>query len=94
MNYLRRVINIPEKLQSFVTGFFIYLMVQAEIWFFSVTGIDATGVFKPLGIALAVILAFLVKAFLEKIIPERFHSLVNTILVWLASFVAANAFFK
>lgn len=94
MSFIRRVINIPDKLKTFVFGVILYGCVQFELWLESVTGISFDGIFQPLAAIFATILAFLVKAFLEKVIPERFHGLVNNILVWLGGFLAADFFYE
>lgn len=94
MNFIQRVITIPEKLTTLATAGILYLIVQFEIWFAGITGIDFAGVFQPLAVILAAILTMLLKVLLEKVIPESWHPLVNSFLAWLASIVAANFLFQ
>jgi len=91
MNVLKRAIEIPEQLQSIVVASILWLMVQLETWIEAVTGWNFDNVFQEFGSVLAVVLTVLVKIALENLIPERYHSIVNNILVWLAGFLLASA---
>ena len=91
MNFFRRFIDIPEKLQTALLGALLFLMVQLELWLSSVLGIDLTGVFTPIAAVVAMALTIFAKMLLERFVPESQHPTVNAFLVWLAGFFAARA---
>jgi len=90
MNFLQRVIVIPEKLTAWAAAGILALMVQVAVWLTNLTGIDFSGIsFAAFATALAVILTMILKAVFEALIPESWHNTVNTFLEWLANAFAA-----
>ena len=94
MNFLQRVIVIPEKLQALAAAGILYLVVQLEILVGTWLSVDLTGVFQPIAVVLAAIFTMLAKLALEKLVPENWHTFVNSFLAWLASVVLANFLFQ
>ena len=90
MNFLHRVIVIPEKLTALAAAGLVFLIVKFELWLVAVTGIDFSGVLVPLAVGLAAVLAMVVKVVLEKVVPENWHEYVNSFLAWLATVVIAS----
>ena len=90
MNFLQRVIVIPEKLTAWAAAGILALMIQLSVWLTTVTGIDFTTIsFAAFATALSVILTMVVKAIFERFVPESWHTAINSFLEWLASaFVA------
>ena len=94
MNFLQRVIEIPEKLQTALLAALVGLAVQLEVWLGPLLGVDLTEKFQVVAAAVAVVLGFLAKAALEKYVPEKLHPIVNSVLVWLAGFFGALALLR
>jgi|SRR3972149_10347579 len=96
-NFLSRVIVIPEKLSTALYAALLVFAVQAEVWFAALVeqylqiSVDFSGVVAPLAAVVALILVALVKRLLEWAVPEQYHEIVNSFLVWLAGFFAAKA---
>ena len=89
--FVARVIEVPKELNSLVvvaiTGFFVYLEAQA----FALLGVDFHGLIVAVGVALAAVLTFGVKALLEEKIPESLHGVVNALLAFLALILGGGA---
>ena len=95
MNFLKRVIVIPEKLTAWAAAGLLLVMVQGLVWLSGVTGIDLTGLpVEGLAVAVATILAMVIKAVLEAYVPENWHTAINSFLEWLATLVVANFLFQ
>lgn len=95
MNFVQKVIVIPEKLTTLAATGILYLVVQFLIWFSNVTGIDFTTIGgEVIAAAIAGVLTMVVKLVLEKVVPERFHIYVNSFLAWLASIVGAHFLYQ
>ena len=96
-NFLERVIVIPEKLQSALHAALLVIAVQGEVWLADLVSkylgvqIDFTGVVTPIAAVLALLVVALLKRFLESVVPEQWHEVVNSFLVWLAGFLGAMA---
>lgn len=89
-----RVINVPKELQTALVAALLVLAVQLENLLEAATGWDFGGVFQPLPAVIAVVLAAVLKVVLENVIPEKYHNVVNQILIWIAGFFAAQALLK
>lgn len=96
-SFLERIIVIPDKLQTALYAALLVIAVQVEVWLAALVSqylginIDFGGVVTPLAAVLALIVVSLLKKFLESVIPEQYHPLVNSFLVWLAGFFGAMA---
>lgn len=97
---LYRVIVIPQELQSALYGALLVFAVQAELWladlvskYLGVT-VDFTGGLAIWAAILAVLLTALAKKGLEAVVPEKYHAIVNSFLVWLGGFFAAGALLR
>ena len=91
MNFLYRVIAIPEKLTAFAAAGFLWLMVQAVNWFSNLINVDLSSLpLQGLAVAIAVIFAQFLKAVMEAYIPENWHTGINTFLEWLTSVVVGT----
>ena len=94
-NFLNRVIVIPEKLQSALYGALLYYAVLAEVGLAALAEkylgivVDFSGVVAPLAAVLALVVVALAKRGLEALVPEKYHELVNSFLVWVAGFFGA-----
>lgn len=99
-NFLARVIVIPEKLHSVLYASLLVIAVQAEVWLADLVSkylgvqIDFTGVVTPIAAVLALLVVSLLKKFLEAVVPEQWHEIVNSFLVWLAGFFGALALLR
>jgi predicted membrane chloride channel (bestrophin family) len=93
-SFFQRVIEIPAQLQTALLAALIGLAVQLEVWLGPLVGVDLTEKFQVIAAAAAVLIGFLAKAALEKYVPEKLHPIVNSVLVWLASFFGALALLK
>lgn len=95
--FLARVIVIPDKLSSVLYASLLLIAVQAEVWLAELANkylgvqIDFTGVVAPLAAVVALLVVTLLKMFLERVVPEQWHPVVNSFLVWLAGFFGALA---
>lgn len=89
--FMRRVIVIPDKLQSMLLASLIFLAVQGEVALGNYFGVDFNGILKPIAAAVALAVGFIGKVVLEHYIPEAWHPVVNTILVVIAGFFGAHA---
>jgi len=95
MNFLQRVIVIPEKLTAWAAAGILALCVQLAVWLSSLTGFDFTAIsFTAFATAVAVILTMIVKAIFEAVVPENWHTAVNTFLEWLANVLIAQFIIK
>lgn len=98
--FLARVIVIPEKLHTALYASLLVIAVQAEVWLADLVykylgvQIDFTGVVVPLAAVLALLVVALLKRFLEAVVPEQWHPIVNSFLVWLAGFLGAVALLR
>lgn len=95
MNFLQRIIVIPEKLTAWAAAGILALMIQLSVWLTTVTGIDFTTIsFVAFATALAVVLTMVVKAIFERFVPEAWHTAINSFLEWLATVLVANFFIQ
>lgn len=89
------MIVIPDKLTAWAAAGILYLVVQFLLWLSTVTGIDFTGFDgTALAVAIATLLAMVIKALLEKFVPEAWHVYINSFLEWLSTIVVAGFLFK
>jgi len=95
MNFVQRVIVIPEKLTAWAAAGILALMIQLSVWLTNLTGIDFTTIsFVAFATAVATILTMVVKAIFEKFVPETWHTAINSFLEWLATVLVANFFIQ
>src|SRR5512147_288262 len=96
-NFLARVIVIPDKLNTALYAALLVIAVQAEIWLADLVykylgvQIDFSGVVVPLAAVLSLLIVTLLKKFLETVVPEQYHEIVNSFLVWLSGLLGAMA---
>lgn len=96
-NFILKVIVIPAQLQTALYAALLVIAVQVEVWVAALVSqylginVDFSGVVTPLAAVLSLILVAILKKFLEAVVPEQYHALVNSFLVWLAGFFGATA---
>lgn len=94
---LNRVIVIPDKLTSGLYMALLVYAVQAEVWLATLVeqylgvSIDFTGAVAVWASLLALVVMAGMKKLLEWVVPEQWHEVVNSFLIWLAGFFAAKA---
>ena len=94
-SFFRRAIEFPQKLELAIEAGLVWVSVQVSLWLASFfPGVDFAGALKPLAVAFALFLAWLIKTTLEKVVPEKFHYIINAILAWLAMYVGASYLFQ
>lgn len=96
-SFLQRVIVIPDKLQTALYAALLVIAVQGEVWLADLVykylgvQIDFSGVVAPLAAVLALLIVALLKKGLEAVVPEQWHPVVNSFLVWVSGFLGALA---
>jgi hypothetical protein len=97
--FLYKVVVIPGNLTSALYAALLVYAVQLEVWLAALVEqylgvqIDFTGAVAIWASLLALVVMAGLKKLLEWVVPEKWHEVVNSFLVWLASLFAARALF-
>jgi len=94
-SFMRRVIDIPEKLTAWAAAGILAAMIWVVEWLSSLIGFEFPELpLQAVSVAIAVVATAILKAVFEAFIPEKWHNAANTLLEWIANFLVAGFAYK